>query len=89
MRRSTAQSGAEAGGTEILHGNEWMDLHLPRATDVAGLINLIGGRDKFVAKLDKRFQDQFEGFSGDPEPFRGGGFQVLLPSAQFPGHDPA
>ena len=51
--------------------------------DVAGLINLIGGRDKFVAKLDTLFQDQFEGFSGAPEPFRGGGSKYFF-QAQFP-----
>jgi putative alpha-1,2-mannosidase len=50
----------------------------PVQQDVAGLINLIGGRDKFVAKLDTLFQDQFEGFSGAPEPFRGGGSKYFF-----------
>ena len=51
--------------------------------DVAGLINLMGGRDKFVAKLDALFQDQFEGYRGPPEPFRGPGSKYFF-QAQFP-----
>jgi predicted alpha-1,2-mannosidase len=38
--------------------------------DVAGLINLLGGRNQLVAKLDSLFQEQYRGYGGDPE--RGG-----------------
>ncbi|MGD1101363.1 MAG: GH92 family glycosyl hydrolase, partial [Terriglobia bacterium] len=38
--------------------------------DVAGLINLMGGREKFAAKLDTLFTQQFSGYHGDPS--RGG-----------------
>jgi predicted alpha-1,2-mannosidase len=50
--------------------------------DVAGLINLLGGREKFVDKLNELFQAQFEGYNDPPEPFRGSGeylFNALMP----------
>ena len=34
--------------------------------DVAGLINLMGGREKFAAKLDTLFTEQYSGYNGDP-----------------------
>ncbi|HZR18754.1 MAG TPA: GH92 family glycosyl hydrolase [Verrucomicrobiae bacterium] len=75
-------SGGQGGREYYTEMNGWIyTFHVQQ--DVAGLINLIGGRDKFVAKLDTLFQDQFEGFSGAPEPFRGGGSKYFF-QAQFP-----
>jgi predicted alpha-1,2-mannosidase len=75
-------SGGQGGREYYTEMNGWIyTFHVQQ--DVAGLINLMGGRDKFVAKLDTLFQDQFEGFSGAPEPFRGGGSKYFF-HAQFP-----
>jgi len=75
-------SGGQGGREYYTEMNGWIyTFHVQQ--DVAGLINLMGGRDKFVAKLDTLFQDQFEGFSGAPEPFRGGGSKYFF-QAQFP-----
>jgi predicted alpha-1,2-mannosidase len=75
-------SGGQGGREYYTEMNGWIyTFHVQQ--DVAGLINLMGGRDKFVAKLDRLFQDQFEGFSGAPEPFRGGGSKYFF-QAQFP-----
>jgi predicted alpha-1,2-mannosidase len=75
-------SGGQGGREYYTEMNGWIyTFHVQQ--DVAGLINLMGGRDKFVAKLDKLFQDQFEGFGGAPEPFRGGSSKYFF-LAQFP-----
>ena len=34
--------------------------------DVAGLIDLMGGREKFITKLDTLFTEQYSGYHGDP-----------------------
>ncbi len=55
-------SGGQGGREYYTEMNGWIyTFHVQQ--DVAGLINLMGGRDKFVAKLDALFQDQFEGYS--------------------------
>jgi predicted alpha-1,2-mannosidase len=77
-------SGGQGGREYYTEMNGWTyTFHVQQ--DVAGLINLMGGREKFVAKLDTLFQDQFEGYSGPPEPLRGpanGSKYFFL--AQFP-----
>ena len=74
-------SGGQGGREYFTEMNGWIyTFHVQQ--DVAGLINLMGGRDKFVAKLNTLFQDQFEGYSNPPEPFRGSGkylFHALFP----------
>jgi predicted alpha-1,2-mannosidase len=75
-------SGGQGGREYYTEMNGWTyTFHVQQ--DVAGLINLMGGRDKFVAKLDTLFQDQFEGYSGPPEPFRGPASKYFF-QAQFP-----
>lgn len=75
-------SGGQGGREYYTEMNGWIyTFHVQQ--DVAGLINLMGGRDKFVAKLDTLFQDQFEGYSGPPEPLRGGASKYFF-HAQFP-----
>ena len=73
-------SGGQGGREYYTEMNGWIyTFHVQQ--DVAGLINLIGGREKFVDKLNELFQAQFEGFE-PPEPFRGSGkymFQGLFP----------
>ncbi len=73
-------SGGQGGREYYTEMNGWIyTFHVHQ--DVAGLINLIGGREKFVDKLNTLFQDQFEGFE-PPEPFRGSGkymFQAMFP----------
>jgi predicted alpha-1,2-mannosidase len=77
-------SGGQGGREYYTEMNGWIyTFHVQQ--DVAGLINLTGGREKFVAKLDTLFQDQFGGYYGPPEPRRGpanGSKYFFL--AQFP-----
>jgi predicted alpha-1,2-mannosidase len=75
-------SGGQGGREYYTEMNGWTyTFHVQQ--DVAGLINLMGGRDKFAAKLDTMFQDQFEGYPGAPAPLRGGGSKYFF-YAQFP-----
>ena len=53
-------SGGQGGRDYYTEANAWTyTFHVQH--DVAGLINLIGGREKFTAKLDALFQEQFGG----------------------------
>lgn len=74
-------SGGQGGREYYTEMNGWTyTFHVQQ--DVKGLINLMGGREKFVDKLNTLFQDQFEGYNNPPEPFRGSGkylFQALFP----------
>jgi predicted alpha-1,2-mannosidase len=74
-------SGGQGGREYYTEMNGWIyTFHVQQ--DVAGLINLLGGREKFVDKLNLLFQDQFEGYNNPPEPFRGSGkylFHALFP----------
>ena len=75
-------SGGQGGREYYTEMNGWTyTFHVQQ--DVAGLINLMGGRDKFTDKLDTLFQDQFEGYAGAPAPLRGGGSKYFF-FAQFP-----
>jgi predicted alpha-1,2-mannosidase len=76
-------SGGQGGREYYSEMNGWIFTFEVRH-DVAGLINLMGGRDKFVDKLDTLFQDQFEGYAGPPAPLRGGGGSKYFFYAQFP-----
>jgi predicted alpha-1,2-mannosidase len=65
-------SGGQGGRDYYTETNAWTyTFHVQH--DVAGLINLMGGKDNFVAKLDALFQEQFGG--------RGSKFEFLN---QFP-----
>jgi predicted alpha-1,2-mannosidase len=75
-------SGGQGGREYYSEMNGWI-FTFSVQQDVAGLINMMGGRDKFVAKLDTLFQDQFEGYYGAPAPLRGGGSKYFF-HAQFP-----
>ena len=74
-------SGGQGGREYYTEMNGWIyTFHVQQ--DVAGLIKLIGGREKFVDKLNSLFQAQFEGYNNPPEPFRGSGeylFYALMP----------
>jgi predicted alpha-1,2-mannosidase len=74
-------SGGQGGREYYTEMNGWIyTFHVQQ--DVAGLINLMGGREKFVDKLNTLFQAQFEGYNNPPEPFRGSGkylFHALFP----------
>ena len=74
-------SGGQGGREYYTEMNGWIyTFHVQQ--DVAGLIKLLGGRDKFVDKLNGLFQAQFEGYNDPPEPFRGSGeylFYALMP----------
>lgn len=74
-------SGGQGGREYYTEMNGWTyTFHVQQ--DVPGLINLMGGREKFVDKLNTLFQDQFGGYNNPPEPFRGSGkylFQALMP----------
>lgn len=75
-------SGGQGGREYYTEMNGWIyTFHVQQ--DVAGLIDLMGGRDQFAAKLDTLFQDQFEGYAGAPAPLRGGGSKYFF-YAQFP-----
>ncbi|HEY5511781.1 MAG TPA: GH92 family glycosyl hydrolase [Prolixibacteraceae bacterium] len=51
-------SGGQGGRDYYTETNAWTyTFHVQH--DVAGLIDLMGGRDKFIAKLDALFQEQF------------------------------
>jgi predicted alpha-1,2-mannosidase len=57
--------GGQGGREYYTEMNAWSyTFHVQQ--DVAGLINLMGGRDKFAAKLDALFQEQYGGYNGDP-----------------------
>jgi len=61
--------GGQGGRDYYTEMNAWTyTFHVQQ--DVAGLINLLGGRDRLAAKLDSLFQEQYGGYGGDPE--RGG-----------------
>ncbi len=75
-------SGGQGGREYYSEMNGWI-FTFSVQHDLAGLINLMGGRYKFAAKLDTMFQDQFEGYPGAPAPFRGGGSKYFF-LAQFP-----
>jgi predicted alpha-1,2-mannosidase len=75
-------SGGQGGREYYSEMNGWI-FTFSVQQDMAGLINLMGGRDKFVDKLDALFQDQFEGYDGPPEPFRGPASKYFF-QAQFP-----
>jgi predicted alpha-1,2-mannosidase len=67
---SPTWSGGQGGREYYTEMNGWIyTFHVQQ--DVAGLINLMGGREKFAAKLDTLFQEQFGGYYGPPEPLRG------------------
>jgi predicted alpha-1,2-mannosidase len=67
---SPVWSGGQGGREYYTEMNGWTyTFHVQQ--DVAGLINLMGGRDKFSTKLDTLFQEQFGGYYGPPEPLRG------------------
>ena len=74
-------SGGQGGREYYTEMNGWIyTFHVHQ--DVAGLIKLFGGREKFIDKLNGLFQAQFEGYSDPPEPFRGSGkylFWALMP----------
>lgn len=73
-------SGGQGGREYYTEMNGWIyTFHVHQ--DVAGLIGLMGGREKFVDKLNGLFQAQFGGFT-PPEPFRGGGEYMF--NAMFP-----
>ena len=56
-------SGGQGGRDYYAEMNAWSyTFHVQH--DVAGLINLIGGREKFVAKLDALFQEQYNTIKG-------------------------
>ncbi len=58
-------AGGQGGRDYYTEMNAWIyTFHVPH--DVAGLINLMGGREKFAAKLDALFQEQYGGYNGDP-----------------------
>lgn len=74
-------SGGQGGREYYSEMNGWI-FTFSVQQDMAGLINLMGGRDKFVDKLNTLFQAQFEGYNNPPEPFRGSGkylFHALFP----------
>jgi len=61
--------GGQGGRDYYTEMNAWTyTFHVQQ--DVAGLINLMGGRSHFVARLDALFQEQYRGYNGDPA--RGG-----------------
>jgi len=62
-------TGGQGGRDYYTEMNAWTyTFHVQQ--DVAGLIDLMGGRDKFIAKLDALFTTQYGGYHGDPS--RGG-----------------
>jgi predicted alpha-1,2-mannosidase len=57
--------GGQGGREYYTEMNAWTyTFHVQQ--DVEGLIRLMGGREKFVAKLDQLFQEQYGGYHGDP-----------------------
>lgn len=58
-------AGGQGGRDYYTEMNAWIyTFHVQQ--DVAGLINLMGGREKFVRKLDTLFTQQFSGYYSDP-----------------------
>jgi len=58
-------AGGQGGRDYYTEMNAWIyTFHVQQ--DVAGLIDLMGGREKFAAKLDTLFTQQFGGYHGDP-----------------------
>ncbi|MBI5010662.1 MAG: glycoside hydrolase family 92 protein [Bacteroidia bacterium] len=52
-------SGGQGGREYFSELNSWMwTWYVPH--DIGGLVNLLGGREKFVAKLDALFQEQYQ-----------------------------
>ncbi len=79
---SPVWSGGQGGRDYYTEMNAWTyTFHVQQ--DVAGLMKLMGGREKFVAKLDALFQEQFGGYHGDPSRGGTGGTKYLF-LAQFP-----
>ena len=75
-------SGGQGGRDYYTEMNAWIyTFHVQQ--DVAGLMKLMGGREKFVAKLDALFQEQFKGYNGDPARGGAGGTKYFF-LAQFP-----
>lgn len=75
-------SGGQGGRDYYTEMNAWTyTFHVQQ--DVAGLIRLMGGREKFNAKLDRMFQEQFGGYNGDPSRGGAGGSKYFF-LAQFP-----
>lgn len=75
-------SGGQGGREYYTEMNAWTyTFHVQQ--DVAGLIQLMGGREKFAAKLDTLFQEQFRGYHGDPSRGGTGGTKYFF-LAQFP-----
>ena len=74
-------SGGQGGREYYTEMNGWIyTFHVQQ--DVAGLINLLGGREKFIDKLNELFQAPFDNKFVSPEPFRASGkhlFHALLP----------
>ena len=50
------------GGRDYFHGDELVDLHLPRPAGCPRPDSSMGGREKFSAKLDQLFREQYRGF---------------------------
>lgn len=58
-------AGGQGGRDYYTEMNAWIyTFHVQH--DVAGLIKLMGGREKFVAKLDRLFTQQYNGYNGNP-----------------------
>ena len=75
-------SGGQGGRDYYTEMNAWTyTFHVQQ--DVAGLMKLMGGREKFAAKLDALFQEQFSGYKGDPARGGTGGTKYFF-LAQFP-----
>ena len=77
---SPVWSGGQGGREYYTEMNGWTyTFHVQQ--DVAGLINLMGGREKFIDKLNALFQATLDPFE-PPEPFRGNGlhmFRAMMP----------
>ena len=62
---SPIYAGGQGGRDYYTEMNAWIyTFHVQQ--DVAGLINLMGGREKFTDKLDTLFTQQFGGYFDDP-----------------------
>jgi predicted alpha-1,2-mannosidase len=79
---SAVWSGGQGGRAFYTEMNAWIYTFQVQQ-DVAGLINLMGGRDKFVTKLDTLFQEQFGGRVGPLEMQHRGNSKYFF-TAQFP-----
>lgn len=75
-------AGGQGGRDYYTEENAWIyTFHVQQ--DVAGLIDLMGGRDKFVAKLDTLFTQQYGGLHGDVSRGAGDGTKFFF-LAWFP-----